>query len=109
MNEQNLPQGYKGYSTAELLALWRKIPSRKYGDPASPREKVSAMRDLLKEHRLAPVHWGFVKEKPGHTPEQEKADMIHSKKLLAPFGIDPAPWADQEGNRLRKAGRTASS
>jgi hypothetical protein len=25
--------------------------------------------------------------------------MIRSKKLLAPFGIDPAPWADTEGNR----------
>jgi hypothetical protein len=25
--------------------------------------------------------------------------MIQSKKLLKPYGIDPAPWADEEGNR----------
>jgi hypothetical protein len=32
-------------------------------------------------------------------PEREKADMVQAKKLLTPFGIDPAPWADAEGNR----------
>jgi hypothetical protein len=35
--------------------------------------------------------------------------MIQSKKLLAPFGIDPAPWADEQGNRLPENRQTASS
>jgi hypothetical protein len=105
MNEQSLPQNYRGYSTAELLKMWREIPTRKYtGQPETPpgeQKMASAMRGLLMEYRLAPAEWGFVKKDQGYRThmEQEKADMVQAKKLLAPFGIDPAPWADEEGNR----------
>ena len=25
---------------------------------------------------------------------------MRAKKLLAPYGVDPAPWADEDGNEL---------
>ncbi|MDR3357700.1 MAG: hypothetical protein LBN96_02345 [Desulfovibrio sp.] len=99
MNEQSLPQNYKGYSTAELLKVWRDIPGRKHTDQPTPRQKVSAMDGLLREHRLAPVYWG--------TGEEYKANMIQSRKLLKPFGIKPAPWADANGNELPEEVRAA--
>jgi hypothetical protein len=111
-----LPQDYKGYSTAELLKEWVNIPNNRYtGQPQTAEEtrKILAMRGLLMEYRLAPVHWGFVKKEQGYLvhagAEQEKADIIRSRKLLAPFGIDPAPWADETGNELPPNKPTASS
>jgi len=90
MNEPSLPQNYKGFSTADLVRLWDSFPERTLDSPKVPEEMLSAMRDLQREHKLAPVHWGG--------GEQWKADIIRSRKLLAPFGKDPAPWADAEGN-----------
>jgi hypothetical protein len=100
-NEQSLPQNYEGFSTMELLKTWQAIPKRKHTDPVSPEDKLTAMDHLLKEHRLAPIHW---RDHAG-----DKTDMVRSKALLKPFGIDPAPWADQEGNRLPKEQQTAST
>ena len=112
MNEQSLPQSYEGYSTKELLELWESIPRRRHTDPEEPGEKVLAMRGLLADYRLAPVHW--------RDYEGDTTDMVRSKKLLAPYGRDPAPWADAEGNRqpeleaawrkkLRRPGPNAST
>jgi hypothetical protein len=100
MNAQNLPQDFEGFSTAELIKLWGSIPNRKFGvSPKEPREKVLTMHRLLDKYRLAPIYWG--------DGEQRKADMIQSRKLLKPFGIDPAPWADEEGNELPEEVRAA--
>jgi hypothetical protein len=102
MNEQSLPQDYKGYSTAELLREWRQIPNNRYtGQPQTAEEtqKILAMRELLAKYRLAPVHWGV--------KEEGKANLLQSRKLLEPYGIDPAPWADQEGNELPEEVRAA--
>jgi hypothetical protein len=109
MNAQNLPQNYEGYSTKELLDLWQSIPQQTLESPPEPKGKIRAMRRLLMDYRLAPVEWGFVKEKPGHSEDQEKTDMVQAKRLLAPFGIDPAPWVDQEGNYLPEGNGQASS
>jgi hypothetical protein len=53
------------------------------------------MHDLLDEYKLASNNWG-------HPDEIRTKNTLQSKKLLAPFGIDPAPWVDQEGNRIPK-------
>ena len=102
MNEPSLPENYKGYSTADLVRLWDSIPERTLESPRVPREMVLTMRDLLTEYKLAPLDWSWDKE-------QRKADIAQSKRLLAPFGKDPAPWTDAEGNRLpQEGGPTAS-
>ena len=54
MPEKNLPKNYKGYLTKELLKIWDQVA----GDgitPGTPVEKISAMRSLLREHKLG-VH-----------------------------------------------------
>jgi hypothetical protein len=92
MNEQSLPQNFEGFSTAELLKMWAAIPIPAKWDPQDPPPgKVLAMRRILEKFKLTPNDWG--------DGEELKADIAQSKKLLAPYGIDPAPWADQEGNR----------
>ena len=91
MSEQNLPQNYEGYSTKELLELWVSIPQQRLDSPEVPGEKVLAMHSFLHKYRLAPVDW--------RDWEGDTADMVQAKKLLKPYGIDPAPWADAEGNR----------
>ena len=96
MNEQSLPQNYRGYSTKELLEAWDK------SDPTAPKEQVLTAHRLLAEYRLAPLDWSRDKE-------QRRADLLQARKLLAPYGIDPAPWADSEGNRLPGDSQTASS
>jgi hypothetical protein len=90
-SEQSLPQSYKGFSTGDLMKFWDGMNLRGPESPKPPQGMVGAMHDLLRKYRLAPNYWG--------DGEERKANMIQSKKLLAPFGIDPAPWADQEGNR----------
>jgi hypothetical protein len=55
--------------------------------PQPPHEMVWAMNALLREYELAPVHWSAVDREAG-----DRA-MWRAKELLAPFGIDPAPWA----------------
>ena len=96
MSAHSLPKNYKGFSTAELLALWKSIPDRTLKDPPVPEDKVLAMRYLL--HEYAILDFG---------PDGDDAAKIRrSKQLLAPYGIDPAPWADENGvqqNNLREA------
>jgi len=53
MNEMNLPETYKGYSTKELLAFWDRYCEGK--ERKAPVEKILAMRDLLREYKIAPV------------------------------------------------------
>ena len=50
---------------------------------------ILAMRDLLREYDLLDFHDG----RGGN----DSAKIRRSKRLLAPFGIDPAPWADENG------------
>jgi len=53
MNDMNLPETYKGYSTKELLAFWGRYREGKEQD--APVEKILAMRGLLREYKIAPV------------------------------------------------------
>jgi hypothetical protein len=92
MNKENLPKEYKGYSTAELVTFWDGMNNQGPDSPRVSPEFVLTMHALLKEYRLAPNDWSRDKE-------ERKADMVQAKALLKPFGIDPAPWVDQEGNR----------
>ena len=89
MHEQTLPKEYKGFSTAELLELWDGIPDNTLYDPPSPKGMISAMDDLLREYEL--LDWDNGKG------DNDAAKIRRSKKLMAPFGIDPVPWADEEG------------
>ncbi|MFZ5813001.1 MAG: hypothetical protein ACOY4F_13245 [Thermodesulfobacteriota bacterium] len=53
MNDMNLPETYKGYSTKELLAFWVRYCEGK--EQGAPVEKIRAMRGLLREYKIAPV------------------------------------------------------
>ncbi|MEF3696237.1 hypothetical protein [Desulfolutivibrio sp.] len=53
MDDMNLPETYKGYSTKELLAFWERYCEGK--ERKAPVEKILAMRDLLREYKIAPV------------------------------------------------------
>jgi len=101
MHERNLPQSFEGFSTAELLRMWDEIPTLKH-EPQDPPGKVAAMRRLLREHRLAPVEWRRDKD-------QRRADVLQARKLLKPYGIEPAPWADAEGNSRPPDNQNAST
>ena len=85
MSEESLPKEYKGFPTAELLEIWKSFPDRNLYDPPLHPGKNAAWRDLLREYAI--MDFG------GNDPEKIK----RSKRLLAPYGIDPAPWADADG------------
>jgi len=53
MNDMNLPETYKGYSTKELLAFWKRYCEGK--EQGAPVEKIRAMHGLLKDYKIAPV------------------------------------------------------
>ena len=96
MSENSLPKEYKGFSTAELLAIWKNIPNNTIYDPETPVEKMIAMNGLFYEYAL--LDFG----------NDEPAKIRRSKQLMAPYGIDPAPWADENGvgqEHLRVANR----
>lgn len=65
--------------------MWYHIPDKTTFDPKSPVEKISAMNWLLHEYKL--LDFG----------ENDPALIKRSKRLMAPFGIDPVPWADENG------------
>ena len=92
MSEKNLPEEYRGFSTAELLAIWKSFPDRILEDPPIPDDKNDAWRALLREYAL--LDFG----KDGKDAEKIK----RCKRLLAPYGIDPAPWADENGIRQKE-------
>jgi len=50
MQNKELPETLKGYSTKELLSTWEEI-QRPEGTQA-PKEKILAMHKLLKKYRL---------------------------------------------------------
>ena len=45
----------QGYSTEELLALYRSLPDRTLDSPPVSRDKALAMSALLREYKIAPV------------------------------------------------------
>lgn len=51
----SLPRTYKGYLTLELLDVFERIPGLRAAHES--KEKVTAMRSLMREYRLAPVMW----------------------------------------------------
>lgn len=56
MKEQELPKTYRGYSTEELLQMWEDIQTPQGIKEDTPEEKILAMRYLLKEYKIAPIH-----------------------------------------------------
>ncbi len=56
MKKQNLPESYKGYSTDELLDMWDQIANRDGIFPGTPRDKIRAMNQFLREYEIAPVY-----------------------------------------------------
>ncbi len=50
MQNKELPQTFKGYSTKDLLRTWEEIKSPK--GTKAPQEKILAMNQLLREYRL---------------------------------------------------------
>ena len=55
MKNKSLPETYKGYPTKELLKTYQQIASRSGIPEGTPREKIGAMRGLMREYKLAPV------------------------------------------------------
>jgi len=67
MQNKSLPETYKGYLTDELLNMYGKISN--HGSlKGEPRDKIRAMRNLLREYRLAPIHQAAAKKKPVEKP-----------------------------------------
>ena len=91
MTTEKLPETYKGFPTTRLLQIWRQIPYNTLDTPEAPKDEFSAMGDLLREYEIM----NFRGEKGG----EDSRKVARSKRLLAPFGIDPAPWADENGIR----------
>jgi len=56
MRKQRLPENYKGYPTDELLDIWDQIANRDGIVPGTPREKIRAMNQFLREYEIAPVY-----------------------------------------------------
>lgn len=56
MKKQNLPGNYRGYPTDELLDIWDQIANRDGIVPGTPREKIRAMNQFLREYEIAPVY-----------------------------------------------------
>ena len=55
MSANKLPKEYKGFSTAELLAMWENVAGEHLKhEPEVPPEKTVAMRSLVREYRLSP-------------------------------------------------------
>lgn len=89
MTSEKLPETFQGFPTAALLKIWKDIPYNTPETPPTPVEEIGAMRDLLREYDLA----DFVGD-DGHEDPQK---VVRAKRFLAPFGIDAAPWADENG------------
>ncbi|MBF0311518.1 MAG: hypothetical protein HQL56_18560 [Magnetococcales bacterium] len=48
-----LPENYKGYSPEELIQVLEMINTDK-GAVGVPKEKIGAMRDMIREYRMTP-------------------------------------------------------
>lgn len=55
MNVDKLPEIYQGFSTDELIEIWKSIPSRTYKDKPIAKDKICAMRDLLMEYEISDI------------------------------------------------------
>ena len=53
MENKTLPKTYKGYPTAELLKIWDQVAGEGI-TPGTPKEKILAMSQFLKEYKLSP-------------------------------------------------------
>jgi len=53
VKNKNLPKTYKGYPTQELLEIWEQVKGPGINE-GTPKEKISAMSDLLREYKLSP-------------------------------------------------------
>ena len=93
MKEEILPKEFKGYSTADLVKIWEDLKRGINLEGKAPMEMISVMRELMEKYNLCPGGWSW-------EDQQERKDIVRAKKLLAPYGVDPAPWADAEGNEL---------
>ena len=102
MHEESLPKEYKGYSTQELLDLWLSIPGNSLYDPPTSKKKISAMRDLLLEYRLTEVGRGY------YGGGSDPAKLQRIKRLCAPYGVDPYPWADENGVEQEELGKACA-
>ena len=52
MKDKNLPKTYKGYSTQKLLEIWEQVKGQGISE-GTPKSKISAMRELLREYELS--------------------------------------------------------
>jgi len=53
MQDKNLPETYKGYPTQELLEIWDQVKGQGIRE-GTPKKKISAMRELLREYKFSP-------------------------------------------------------
>ncbi len=53
MQKTDLPKIYDGYETEELLYILKEIQS---GGTTASQEKILAMRNLVRDYKLVPVH-----------------------------------------------------
>lgn len=52
----NLPEQFEGYPTRELLDMWGGgLPLRI--SKGTPKKKIGAMSNLLRQYKLAPIFW----------------------------------------------------
>jgi hypothetical protein len=72
-SSKSLPEEFQGFKTRDLLDLWVAI-----GPPPGPNagpEKMSAMQDLLRDYKIAPVSWRNLPE-----------DKQEALRMLKAFG-----------------------
>ena len=60
------------------------------------------MDDLLREYRLLGVGRG------GYGEGNDPAKIRRVKRLCAPYGVDPYPWADENGIEQEELGKACA-
>jgi len=53
MQSKSLPDSYKGYPVSELLQVLKELQGQ---GTKAPEKKIVAMRQLVREYKLTPVH-----------------------------------------------------
>lgn len=61
MQAEDLPDSYKGYPVSELLQVLEELQG---AGTTAPEKKIVAMRQLVREYQLTPVHQ-IPKDAPG--------------------------------------------
>lgn len=76
---KNLPEKYEGYLTRELLDMWGGgLPLRIPKD--TPKAKISAMRGLLRDYKIAPIFWD--------APERHEQNWAELRDLFYRLGLE---------------------